>query len=557
MNKVFGIDLGTTYSCIAYIDESGKPVVLKNAEGNLTTPSVVFFESPTEISVGDSAKENSVLYPDQVVSLIKRMMGKPGFSRTINGIEMKPEEISAYTLKKLVNDAEDSLREQGKLEEGEHVKDVVITCPAYFGVAEREATKTAGEIAGLNVLDIINEPTAAAINYGVSSDGQEKTVLVYDLGGGTFDVTMINIKGGDIRVVCTGGDDELGGRDWDDKILMYLAEQFQDETGISDNILEDNETLQELGLAAERAKKLLSSKPKAPILVKYEGDSARIELTREQFYALTEDLLTRSIEKTRDMFREAEAKGFHQSDVSEILLVGGSSRMPQVAERVKAEFGIETKMFEPDEAVAKGAAIFANQRSAYNIVLEAIAQQEGKSVEEVKEEASTGKIDVQQAASRFSLGGDITAAVSNTPTIINVSSRSFGLIALSNGERKLCNIILKNADLPAQHTEVFTPAADNQVNVALEVKESLTTEDVVDVELGKDVGVATLELPAGCTRNTLIEVTFNLDESGLLHLHAVEKDHGREVDAEFQTVGAMTEEEKSAAISRALPASVM
>lgn len=284
-------------------------------------------------------------------------------------IDMKPEEISSYILKKVVKDAEDTLRMEGKLGDDEQIHDVVITCPAYFGVTERDATKAAGVIAGLNVLAIINEPTAAAITYGVTDDSQNKTVLVYDLGGGTFDITMINIKPGEIRVICTGGDHNLGGKDWDDRVLMYLAEQYQSETGTPDNILEDAETLQELSLAAERAKKLLSAKEKAPVAVNYMGERVRVELTREKFDELTEDLLTRTIDLTREMFKEAEKKGFTQSDVSEILLVGGSSKMPQVMSRVKSEFGIETKMFDPDESVAKGAAIYANKMSEFNIVL--------------------------------------------------------------------------------------------------------------------------------------------------------------------------------------------
>lgn len=186
MGKVFGIDLGTTYSCIAYIDENGKPVVLKNAEGDLTTPSAVFFETQTDVTVGSAAKESAKMYPEQVVTFIKRSIGQPGFSLNLNGIDMKPEEISSYILKKVVKDAEDSLRMEGKLSDDEQIRDVVITCPAYFGVTERDATKAAGVIAGLNVMAIINEPTAAAITYGVTDDSQNKTVLVYDLGGGTF-----------------------------------------------------------------------------------------------------------------------------------------------------------------------------------------------------------------------------------------------------------------------------------------------------------------------------------------------------------------------------------
>lgn len=557
MGNVFGIDLGTTYSCIAYIDANGKPVVLKNAEGDLTTPSAVFFESQTEVTVGSAAKESAKMYPDQVVTMIKRSIGQPGFCLDLNGIAMKPEEISSYILKKVVQDAEDSLRMEGKLGDDEKVKDVVITCPAYFGVAERDATKAAGVIAGLNVMAIINEPTAAAITYGVTDDSQEKTVLVYDLGGGTFDVTMINIKPGEIRVICTGGDHNLGGKDWDDRILMYLAEQYQNETGTPDSILEDAETLQELCLSSERAKKLLSAKEKAPVAVNYMGERVRVELTRQKFDELTEDLLTRTIDLTRDMFKEAEKKGFKQSDVSEILLVGGSSKMPQIMSRVKAEFGIDTKMFDPDESVAKGAAIYANKMSEYNIVLEEIAKSQGKTVEEVKEEVDTGKMDIQKEAKKANVqikGGRLPG---EDVKIINVSSRSFGTEAYDSDDKlKLFNIILRNAELPATGTMPFYPRYNNQQSAKFVVKESLASEEIIDPELGKEIGTADLTLPDGITADTQIVVTFRLDESGLLHLHAKEMKGGREIDAEFQTTEALTEEEMSTAIKRSNNSSV-
>lgn len=557
MGKVFGIDLGTTYSCIAYIDASGKPVVLKNVEGNLTTPSVVFFEGHNEITVGSSAKESAKMYPDQVVTYIKRSIGQPGFSLNLNGVEMKPEEISSYILKKVVQDAEGTLRMENKLGDNEHVKDVVITCPAYFGVAERDATKAAGIIAGLNVMAIINEPTAAAITYGVADDSQTKTVLVYDLGGGTFDITMIHIQPGEIRVVCTGGDHNLGGKDWDDRVLMYLAEQYQNETGVLDNILDDAETLQELSLAAESAKKLLSAKEKAPVPVNYAGERVRVELTREKFNELTEDLVMRTVDLTRDMFKEAEKKGFKQSDVSEILLVGGSSKMPQIMSHVKAEFGIETRMFDPDEAVAKGAAIYANKMSEYNIVLEEIARNQGKTVEEVREQVDNGQMDVQKEARKANIpmrGGRLPG---EEVKIINVSSRSFGTEAYDNDDTlKLFNIIMRNAELPAVGMNSFYPRRDNQVSVKFTVKESLSSDEIIDPELGKVIGTAELMLPEGITLDTEIQVTFRLDESGLLHLHAKEMKRGSEIEAEFQTTEALTEQEMTDAIRRSNSSSV-
>lgn len=556
MAPVVGIDLGTTYSCIAYIDDSEKPVVLKNAEGDLTTPSVVYFESPTEITVGSAAKEVANLYPDQVVDSIKRHIGQSGFKLTINGQDMKPEEISAYILKKVVGDAEDSLRMENKLGDDEHITKAVITCPAYFGVAEREATKAAGELAGLEVLSIINEPTAAAITYGVTDDKVSKTVLVYDLGGGTFDITMIKIDPGEIRVVCTGGDKDLGGKDWDERVVAYLAEQYKERSGSDDEILENPETLQDLSLSAEKVKKLLTAKEKAPVAVNYNGERVRVVLTREKFDELTDDLLSRTIDMTKDIFAEAEKKGIHQSDVSEILLVGGSSKMPQVANRVKAEFGIETKMFDPDEAVAKGAAIFAGQMNDYHIVIDQIAQATGKTAEEVKEQIDSGETTVEAAAKQANVsvagrrlpGGSVSSQL----RIINVSSRSFGLITLDANEKEyLENIILRNQELPAEATETFYPQYDNQTSVRLQIKECLSSDKNVDVSLGQDVGEAELKLPANTPSSTPIEITFRLDDSGLLHVHAKEGLGGGIIDADFQTKDAMSDQEKSEALRRA------
>lgn len=360
MEKVFGIDLGTTYSCVAYVDENGKATVIKNSEDTMTTPSVVYFEDAENITVGESAKENALLEPLKVVSLIKRDMGKADADRTINGVKMRPEQISSYILRKLVNDAMNSLREEGKLGDNEEVKKVVITCPAYFGVEEKEATKTAGEIAGLEVLNIINEPTAAAISYGINVAEGKKNVLVYDLGGGTFDITVMQVNGNNIKAIATGGNHALGGADWDDAVRSHIVQRFEEETGISaGDLMGDPETWQQISLSVEKAKKLLTSKEKAPISVNFEGEKFRMELTREKFDELTMDLLDQTIQLTNDMFEKAAEKGVNKKDIDIILLVGGSSKMKQVEKRICEEYGKETKLFEPDWAVAKGAAIYA------------------------------------------------------------------------------------------------------------------------------------------------------------------------------------------------------
>ena len=255
MSRVFGIDLGTTYSCIAYIDEYGKPVVLKNSDGDLTTPSVVMVETEGNVIVGSEAKRSLEIDPDRTVQFIKRKMGKEDDTFTLNGREYSAPELSAYILEKLVNDANEELRQQGVIENGEEIKDVVITCPAYFGMQEREATKTAGEIAGLNVIDIINEPTAAAISYGAMGSEKNETVLVYDLGGGTFDITVMNINGNEISVVCTGGDDTLGGKNWDEALIDYLVERYQEEFGDDEDPTDQDEALANLYGQVETWKK--------------------------------------------------------------------------------------------------------------------------------------------------------------------------------------------------------------------------------------------------------------------------------------------------------------
>lgn len=552
MNKVFGIDLGTTYSCVAYIDENNKPVVLKNSEGDLTTPSVVYFESENEVLVGESAKESSKIYPEKSVAFIKRSMGQPNSNVFINGKEMSPAEVSSYTLKKIVKDANDTLKMEGKISEGEEIKDVVITCPAYFGINERAATKTAGELAGLNVLQIINEPTAAAITYGVTDNKDEKVVLVYDLGGGTFDVTIIHIKPGEIEVVCTGGDHTLGGKDWDDTIIMYIDDEFQRQTGTSESVLDDPETLQEITLSAEKAKKLLTSKEKAPISVNYKGKRARIELTREKFDELTHPLLDRTIALTKDMLKEANKKGYSENSINEILLVGGSSKMPQVEKVVKANFGIEPKMFDPDEAVAKGAAIFASKENEYNILLDELSSATGRSKDDIKNDIESGKT----SAAAIAEGAGASAAVRRLASsegikIKNVSSRSFGTIALNNnGEERLFNLIFKNDSLPKESTQSFYPSADGQKDVRIRVLENLSSEPEISTDLGNDVGEASLTLPPGINKNTVIEITFKLNTAGLLELKATEKKANTSVEAKFEVKEDLNEEEKTQAMRR-------
>lgn len=559
IGKVFGIDLGTTYSCIAYIDENNKPVVVKNMEGELTTPSVVYFETKEDIIVGESAKESSKMYPDEVVQFIKRSMGKPNSNLKINGVDMSPPEISSYILKKIVGDAVENLKIEGKLADDEDIKDVVITCPAYFGINERTATQTAGELAGLNVIQIINEPTAAAITYGVADDSVEKTVLVYDLGGGTFDVTMIHIQPGEIKVVCTGGDHNLGGKDWDDKVLLYLDDEFQRQTKKSESVLDDPETLQELVLATEKAKKLLTSKEKAPISINYKGERVRIELTRDKFDSLTNDLLERTIKLTDDMFKEAEKKGYSKNSVNEILLVGGSSKMPQVSRRVKEAFNIPTKMFDPDESVAKGAALFADRKNELNILLDEIAEKTGQSKEDLKMALDLGKTDINSLAESANIDTSERKYLGSSDDIkiSNVSSRSFGTVAYNKQKQlRLFNLIFKNDTLPKEATDIFYPASGKQKNINIQVLENLSSDKAIDPKLGSEIGSVILDLPKDVDENTEIALTFKLNEEGLLELKAIERKNNTYIEARFETKEGLNEEEMSSAMRRVEDSSV-
>ena len=385
LKRIFGIDLGTTYSSIAYVDEYGKAVVLSNAENQHVAPSLLFFDGDG-IVVGEVTKGCSKLYPNEVVSFIKRSMGKSAFVFEHKNKSYRPEEISSYILRKLAKDAEEAL--------GEKVTDVVITCPAYFGINEREAIRAAGEIAGFNVRRIINEPAAAAIAYGASEPSGKKVVLIYDLGGGTFDITMIEIRLDSIEVICTGGDHNLGGKDWDDRIVAYLAQEFQKTVGTDEDILENPDTCQNLQISAEKAKKILVQRDQTPVWITHGGKKVKVLLGREKFEEITRDLLERTVLFTQEVLQEAKVKGYN--DFDEIILVGGATRMPQVSSRLQEEFGIEPKMFDPDEAVARGAAIYGWKLSLNDGLVQKIAEKSIKGIDQNLTDSMTPELVVSE-----------------------------------------------------------------------------------------------------------------------------------------------------------------
>ncbi len=550
--RIFGIDLGTTYSSIAYVDEYGKAVIIPNAENERVTPSVVFFDGDS-IVVGDVAKESAKLYPNEVVSFVKRAMGEPNFVFDYNNEEYRAEEISAYVLKKLAQDAEQHL--------GEKVRDVVITCPAYFGINEREATRKAGEIAGFNVRQIINEPTAAAIAYGTLDTRQDRVVLVYDLGGGTFDITMIDIKKDSVEVVCTGGDHNLGGKDWDDRIVAYMVDKYQEETQSEEDILEDPDTWQDLQLSAEKAKKILSQRNKTPISVTHGGERVKIVLEREKFEEITADLLERTIDFTRDMLEAAREKGYDSYD--EIILVGGSTRMPQINEKIRQEFAVTPKVFDPDEAVAKGAAIYGWKLGLNDGLIQRLAEKSQKSVEDfadLSEMIETRQVKPEEfkaAAQEVAndTGYTLPTIQSAMLKVKNVTSKSFGVVAHNpNDEEIVFNLVLRNTTVPVSRKKNFYTATENQQTVLIRIMESETNQVEIPLEHAVEIKTAVLNLPPNLPSDLPIEITFTLNDEGQLHINALETSASRQVEVVLDTASVIQGEafEKAKARSQSL-----
>ena len=549
MSRVFGIDLGTTYSCIAYIDEYGKPVVLKNSDGDLTTPSVVMVETEGNVIVGSEAKRCLESDPDRTVQFIKRKMGKEDDTFTLNGREYSAPELSAYILEKLVNDANEELRQQGVIENGEEIKDVVITCPAYFGMQEREATKTAGEIAGLNVIDIINEPTAAAISYGAMGSEKNETVLVYDLGGGTFDITVMNINGNEISVVCTGGDDTLGGKNWDEALIDYLVERYQEEFGDDEDPTEQDEALATLYGQVETWKKALTAREKVNVVVSGESGNRHKEvLTREQYDEITKNLLTRTKNLLDDVLRTAEKSGYPLQKIDKVLLVGGSSRMPQVVKMIAEEYHVIPTLQDPDEAVAKGAAVYGANEKAFKDFVLSEAQKAGKTVEQLTQESQDSGKTLEEKFAKLSTGKSKTGRLA----IRNVLSRSYGVLGFDEAENKdvILNILKCNMKLPAKGTQTFWTYEENQANAQLAIFESRSMNDRDDFEDQKPIAVAKMRFENSVPEETEVVVTLSFDGSGLLHLTAEEMYGHSKLDTTFSLSAQMTDEEKKEAALR-------
>lgn len=485
MAKILGIDLGTTNSCMAVM-EGGEAVVIPNAEGARTTPSVVGFSKKGEKLVGQVAKRQAVSNPENTVYSIKRHMGDANYKVTLQGTEYKPQEISAMILQKLKTDAEAYL--------GETIRQAVITVPAYFNDAQRQATKDAGAIAGLEVLRIINEPTAASLAYGLDKGDIEQTILVYDLGGGTFDVSILELGGGVFEVKSTSGDTRLGGDDFDQRIVNYLLAEFRKTEGI--DLSKDKAVLQRLTDAAEKAKIELSGVASTNINLPFltvgpdgEPKHLDVDLTRAQFQKMTEDLLEKTLVSMRQALSDAKLT---PNDLDKVILVGGATRMPAVVELVENFTGKKPyKNINPDEAVAIGAAIQAGV-----------------------------------------LGGEVKDILLLDVTPLTLGIETLGGIATP--------LIQRNTTIPTKKSQIFSTAADNQPSVEIHV---LQGERGIASE-NKTLGRFTLDgIPPAPRGIPQIEVTFDIDANGILHVGAKDLGTGKEQSISIQKPGGLSDDE--------------
>ena len=530
---VLGIDLGTTYSVVAYVDDVGRPTVVRGSNGE-TTASVVYFESESNVVVGSVAKASAVLSPDSVVSLVKRQMGNADYSQTFFGKTYAAPAISALILQALARDVEKEGRELGK---------VVITVPAYFGMLEKEATRQAGEIAGLDVAGIVPEPVAAALAYGLGGDADGRTVLVYDLGGGTFDVTIMRIGATAIEVLAVGGSHDLGGANWDEALFEHLLAEVSEQIA-DDSLRDDDQAMQELWNLTEQNKKDLSKAESRTLLIRQFGGSAKVVITRAQFQQLTASHVEQTIGIVRRTLKEAEDlyPGV-TAEISEVLLVGGSCWMPAIPEAVGAAFDWPVKLADPDLAVAKGAALYAAGEAIREIVDGTGATRTGAgetgapepiAAEDLTSEAST------LIAQKLGIDTEAAARLASR-TVVNVLPKSIGIKLVDEsvpGWEQMDEPPCYVEHLVAAQTQVpFTPAEPFSAATVT------ASQDVIRIEIWEQAGAVAgrrldqnhrlnfgditdmkgYGLPAGSP----VSIHFNVDAEGLVRVTATEDVSGK------------------------------
>lgn len=546
MGKKIGIDLGTTYSCVSYVDDNGVLRIVDNMEGEQTTPSVVYFDPDGSAVVGSTARAEGAMNPECLCERVKNFMGNADYRFLANGAEYSSAAVSTLILKKLLADAEAAI--------GEEIDGAVITCPAYFGVEAKNATKFAGENVilsngkPLNVLRILDEPTAAAIAYADSrKEDMDKTVLIYDLGGGTFDCTVMKLKivGGEktVSVITTGGNHQLGGKDWDEAFANLVRGKFCDETGCDeDEMKNDAECVAWFSENIEKAKKTLTGRESTSLTPSFGGQRQKIEITRQEFDEATSGKLDETISLVNEML---SAKGMSIDNIDEIILVGGSTYMPQVSKKLEQEYGKPLAQYEPNKAVAMGAALVANEYS--------FKSENGEILESLSQNGDSSLMAVLSSIETTENGG---TKVGNTEFIENVT-KSYGFRFYDGNEKKqkVLNLIIKDMQKPAhgasiEHMQlIFTsdPAPIDSIDIL--VLESDSLERIIDIDICNEIYVEEpIKLDAPVAGNSPVSIEMTVDANSLITLELKDLTNGKTYEMHPRLKSSESNQEGMAAV---------